>query len=134
MKNGTCFLKILDKQSVFVCNVVDPGRRQLAAWVVARLIVPCHKACVAGSTFHFDVLFDADGDAMLVDSVRAVCHDRATYQRPNKLSSPLKMFVKLFSPSDSCLCHKLCGKVELPLLTDPNVTEMQLLIAQHTNW
>jgi hypothetical protein len=28
-------------------------------------IVPCHKACVAGSTFDFEMLFDADGDAML---------------------------------------------------------------------
>jgi hypothetical protein len=28
-------------------------------------IVPFHKACVAGSTFDLDMLFDADGDAML---------------------------------------------------------------------
>lgn len=28
-------------------------------------IVPCHKACIAGSTFDLDMLFHADGDAML---------------------------------------------------------------------
>lgn len=99
---------------VFGGDVVDPSTDISLGFVFGDIDLPGYVARVAGLILEPDVLFHADGDAVLRVLDRS---DRNScvfsHQRSDELPRPLIVLIELLSTSDGFINQKPRRKVQL---------------------